>query len=122
LWSLVHLRLDLAVQAIDGMLKLRIEREQSLSLRGGMSSQGQSPKLVLASTSSPVCPPNALTGESQRQYFPGKFNKNKGASSTPKCASVYANLWQRTTRTFPRTTVHRLTDRHDEAFYAVGKA
>jgi hypothetical protein len=49
LWSLVHLRLDLAVQAIDGMLKLRIEREQSLSLRGGMSSQGQSPKLVLAS-------------------------------------------------------------------------
>src|SRR5262249_62165494 len=32
-----------------GLLELRVEREQSLSLRGGMLSQGQSPKLVLAS-------------------------------------------------------------------------
>jgi len=31
------------------MLKLRVEREQSLSLRAGMSSQGQSAKFVLAS-------------------------------------------------------------------------
>src|SRR5215813_7548151 len=48
-WSLFSLSLDLAVQMVNGVLKLRIQRQQRIALVGGIWSQGQSTKAVLAS-------------------------------------------------------------------------
>jgi hypothetical protein len=49
LWPLLGLCFDLAVEIADRTLNLWIQREQGVALRGGMRSQGQSPKGVLAS-------------------------------------------------------------------------
>jgi hypothetical protein len=48
LWPLLGLRPDLAVEILDSMVQLWIQREQGVALQGGMGTQRQSPKSVLA--------------------------------------------------------------------------
>jgi hypothetical protein len=66
LWPLLRLFFDLAVEIADRTLKLRIQREQGVTLLGGMRSQRQGPKRVLASWGPEGVPPAQPVAERQR--------------------------------------------------------